>query len=157
MPVLYLPSATDIEVPTYFTPLIGVSSSNVSFKNVLEDTDPQIGLTTNLALNYYTGVAGGYTLFNLAIKSSNGSRGFVSVTYPWSQSSTGTATIGNTKQAYEYYGATIDISATGIYPFNFSYWYESSSATAYYNSNLSFSPFNSETQDPFALFTAYFT
>jgi len=156
MGVLYLPSATDINVPTYFTALIGVSSSDVSFKNVLEDTDPQINLTTNLALNYYTGIAGGYALFNLAIKSSNGSRGYVEVTYPWSQQSTGVTTIGNTKQAYEYYGSTIDINAIGIYPFTFSYWYESSSATFYYTSNLSFSALSGETQDPFALFTAYF-
>lgn len=156
MPVLYLPSATDIDVPGYFTSLIGVSTANVSFKNVLEDTDPQIGLTTNLKLDWYTGSFGGYPLFNLAIKSSNGSRGYVEVIYPWNQSSTGTTTIGNTKQAYEYYGANIDINAVGIYPYTFSYWYESSSANFYYNSTLSFNPYNSETQDPFALFTAYF-
>jgi hypothetical protein len=155
MPIVYLPNS-DIDVPTYFTSLIGVSTSNVSFKNVLEDTDPQIGNTTNLKLDWYTGAAAGLALFNLAIKSSNGARGYVEVTYPWTQSSTGTTTIGNTKQAYEYYSGTIDVNAVGIYPYTFSYWYDSSSANFFYTSTLSFSPLNSEIQDPFALFTAYF-
>jgi hypothetical protein len=155
MGVLTLPSNTDIDITTDFTALIGVSVVNVGFKNVLEDTDPQIGFTTNFSMDYYNNWSG-YSLFNLAIKSNNGSRGFVSVDSPWNQSSAGSITMGNTKQAWEPYNGAIDISATGIYPYNFSYWYESSSATYYYTSALSFSPYDSETQDPFALFTAYF-
>jgi hypothetical protein len=156
MGVLTLPSANDINITIDFTALIGVSTVNIGFKNVLEDTDPQFGLTADLGLDWYSGSAGGYSLFNLAIKSSNGSRGLVSVDSPWTQSSSGTTTIGTTRQAYEYYSGTIDIRATGIYPFVFNYWYESSSATYYYSSTLSFSPYDAETQDPFALFTAYF-
>ena len=156
MGVRTLPSDTDIDITTDFTALIGVSVVNVGFKNVLEDTAPQIGFSTNFGLSYYYNW-NGYSLFNLAIKSSNGSRGFVSVDVPWMQSSTGVTTIGNTKQAWEPYSSTIDIRANGIYPFNFAYWYESSSATYYYSSTLSFSPYDAETQDPFALFTAYFS
>jgi hypothetical protein len=155
MGIQTLPSNTDINITTDFTALIGVSTNDVSFKDVLEDTDPLIGSTTNFSMDYYNNWEN-YSLFNLAIKSSNGSRGFVSVDAPWMQSSTGTTTIGNTKQAWEPYTGTIDIRATGIYPFVFSYWYESSSATFYYSSTLSFSPYDAETQDPFALFTAYF-
>jgi len=153
MPVLLI-GPSDFNIATEFTQLIGVSSTNASFKNILEDTDPQIGGLSNFSMNYYNGV--NTYLFNLAIQSSNGTRGYVEVIYPWYEASTGTTIIGNNKQAFEAYSGSIDIRATGIYPYSFSYWYESSSATFYYTSTLAFAYSDPVVQDPFALFTAYF-
>lgn len=157
MPIYTLPSSNDLRVAYDFVQLIGISSPNIGFKNVLEDTSPQFANTTNLGLSEYYGY-GGFNFFNILIQSNNGSQGYVKVDAPWSQNSSGlgTAFIGNTKQAFEVYNGSIDISASPIYPYQFWYWYENQSMTQYFTNSLSFSPYDSEIQDPFASFTCYF-
>jgi hypothetical protein len=155
MSVWALPSSNNLNVVNDFTPLLGISTPNVSFKNVLEDTDPQIGNTNNLGLIDYQGF-GGYFLYNTSIETSNATRGYVQVTAPWTQTSTGTTPIGNTKQAFEVNSVNITFEAVANYPYAFNYWIELNTFTFYYSSILSFSPYDAEIQDPSAQFRAYF-
>ena len=156
MSVWTLPSSSDLNVVNDFTPLLGISTPNVSFRTVLQNTDPQIGNTNNLRLNHYQGF-GGYLLYNTMIETSNATRGYVEVTAPWLESSSGTTPIGNTKQAFEQYSGNISFQAIANYPYAFDYWIELNTFTFYYSSTLSFSPYDPEIQDPSAQFRAYFT
>jgi hypothetical protein len=156
MSVWTLPSSTDINIVNDFTPLLGISTPNVRFKNVLENTDPQIGSTNNFGLIDYQGF-GGYYFFNTMIETSNATRGYVEVTVPWLETSSGTTPIGNTKQAFEQYSGNITFQAIANYPYAFDYWIELNTFTFYYSSTLSFSPYDPEIQDPSAQFRAYFT
>jgi hypothetical protein len=156
MSVWTLPSNSDLNVVNDFTPLIGISTPNVSFRTVLQNTDPQIGNTNNLGLIDYQGFSG-YLLYNTTIETSNATRGYVEVTAPWSETSSGTTPIGNTKQAFEATSFNITFEAVANYPYAFDYWLEINTFTFYYTSALSFSPYDPEIQDPGALFRAYFT
>lgn len=71
----------------------------------------------------YAQAAGQY-LFQIKIRSNNGSLGYVEITYPWSESSSGLGTnfIGGSRQAYNYTYPYITISATRVYPYTFQYW-----------------------------------
>jgi hypothetical protein len=66
--------------------------------------------------------AAGQWLFQIQIRSNNGSLGSVSITYPWSETSSGTSFIGGSRQAYSYTYPYITISATRVYPYTFQYW-----------------------------------
>ena len=155
MSVHALPSSSNINVAVDFTQLIGLAQTDASHKNILEDTDPQFGNTNNLRVVDYYGF-GGYYLYNMSIRSSDGTRGYVQYDYPWSEQSTGTNTIGNTKQAFENNNPALGFTAVGTYPYVFDYWLEVNSFTFYYSASLSFIPYDVETQDPGALFIAYF-
>jgi len=156
MSVWALPSNSDLNIVNDFTPLLGISTPNVSFRTVLQNTDPQIGNTNNLRLNDYLGY-GGFFLYNTMIETSNATRGYVEVTAPWSETSSGTTPIGNTKQAFEAYSVNISFQAIANYPYAFAYWIELNTFTFYYSSTLTFSPYDPEIQDPSAQFRAYFT
>jgi hypothetical protein len=156
MPVWTLPSNSDLNVVYDFTPLLGISTPNVSFRTVLENTDPQIGSTNNLRLNQYQGFSGNL-FFNMPVRTNNATRGSVQINNPWFQSSTSTAFIGNTRQAFEAYSGSFDFSAVANYPYSFDYWIEGNTFTFYYSQSLSFSPYDAEMQDPGAFFTAYFS
>jgi len=154
MSVYILPSNTDLNVVNDFTPLIGVGTSDVSFSQVLVNTDPQFVNPDNYSLNYYYG-AGGYYFFNTTIVTSNATKGTVQINSPWFQNSAGTTPLGNTRQAFEAYSGNISFSAIANYPYTFQYWLEVNSFTFYYTSSLSFTPYDTEIQDPGAYFVAY--
>jgi len=157
MPVHALPSSTDINVATDFTPLIGLpSNADVIFSEVLINTDPQIGDPDNYGLSQYYN-QGGYLFFNLPVNTHNSTRGSVQINGPWFQSSTSNAFIGNTSQAFEAYSGNFDFSAVANYPYSFDYWIEGNTFTFYYSQSLSFTPYDAEMQDPGAFFTAYFS
>lgn len=66
--------------------------------------------------------AAGQFLFEIEIRSNNGSFGSVSITYPFSLTSSGTSYIGGDRQVYNYTYPYITISATRVYPRTFQYW-----------------------------------
>ena len=157
MPVHALPSSTDINVATDFTPLIGLpSNADVIFSEVLINTDPQIGDPDNYGLSQYYN-QGGYLFFNMPVRTHNSTRGSVQITVPWFQNSTTTAFIGDTRQGFEAYSGTFDFSAVANYPYSFDYWRENNTFTFYYSQSISFNPYDAEMQDPGAFFTAYFS
>lgn len=74
-------------------------------------------------ISTYAQAAGQY-LFQIQIRSSNGSFGYVSISFPWYEdtASLGTAYIGGSKQVYNYTYPYITINATRTYPYLFQYW-----------------------------------
>lgn len=82
-------------------------------------TYPNLPLS-NRNINYYA--SGGY-LFYLNIASSNSTKGSVSITYPWSETSSGTSLIGNNRQVYTSIYGYIAISCNVVYGYTFKGWY----------------------------------
>jgi hypothetical protein len=82
-------------------------------------TYPQRALS-NLNIDYY----GTSTLLYVNIASSNATRGSVSITYPFSETSSGTSNIGNDRQVLASYYGYIGIQANTNYPYSFIGWYE---------------------------------
>ncbi len=74
---------------------------------------------SNLNMNY---VGGGYC-FYLNVATSNSSAGSVSITYPWSETSSGTSTIGNNRQTLTYVFGYIAIVCNVTYGYTFKGWY----------------------------------
>lgn len=94
-------------------------SSN-SFSGILGTaTYPQRSLSS-LNINYYT--VGSYVWY-INIASSNATKGSVSITSPWSESSSGTSTIGNNRQAYSVVYQNIAITCFTNYGYTFKGWY----------------------------------
>lgn len=77
---------------------------------------------TNLAVSAYAQATGQF-LYNIGIKSNNGSWGVVNIPSPWSENGgANTNTIGTTKQAYSYTYTTIQCVAVPTYPRTFARW-----------------------------------
>jgi len=81
-------------------------------------TYPQRALS-NLNIDYY----GTSTLLYVNIGSSNATRGSVSITSPWSETSSGTELIGNDRQALSSVYGYIGITANTNYPYVWNGWY----------------------------------
>lgn len=117
MPYVYIPS-TGRSLTSTFGQYYNRSSN--SFSGIFGTaTYPQRSLS-GVNINYYT--AGNY-LFYLNIASSNSSAGSVSITYPWSESSSGTSTIGNNRQVYTGTYPYLSITAFSNYGYTFKGWY----------------------------------
>jgi hypothetical protein len=81
-------------------------------------TYPQRSLS-NLNINYY----GTSILLYVNAGSSNATKGSVSITYPWSETSSGTSLIGNNRQALLSTYGYIALQANTNYPYGFNGWY----------------------------------
>lgn len=69
----------------------------------------------------YTQAAGQY-IFNLEVRSNDGSWGYASITFPYSINSTGTSFVGGNNQVYSFGYPYIAIGATPTYPRTFFGW-----------------------------------
>jgi hypothetical protein len=94
---------------------------------------------SNVSFNAYG--YNGYLLY-INIKSTNSTKGNVSITYPFSVTSTGTEFIGNDRQVSEAEYGSIEFQANTTYPYTFNGWYteetggtflSSTSAQSYYD------------------------
>jgi hypothetical protein len=81
-------------------------------------TYPNRGLSS-LNMRY---VSAGYC-FYLNVATSNATKGTVSITYPWSETSSGTSTIGNNRQNLTQIYNYIDIRCNVNYGYTFTGWY----------------------------------
>jgi hypothetical protein len=82
-------------------------------------TYPQRALS-DLNINYYSS---GLYLFWINIATSNSTKGSVSITSPWSETSSGTSTIGNDRQVYSGVYGNISITCNVTYGYTFNGWY----------------------------------
>jgi hypothetical protein len=82
-------------------------------------TYPQRSLS-NLNMNYYN--SGAY-LYWINIATSNSTKGSVSITSPWSETSSGTSTIGNNRQVYSGVYGNMSITCNVNYGYTFTGWY----------------------------------
>ena len=77
---------------------------------------------SSLNINYYGGSTSVY-MYYLNVATSNSTAGSVTINYPWSETSSGTSTIGNNRQvftgAYNYIGIQCNVS----YGYSFKGWY----------------------------------
>lgn len=89
--------------------------------------------------------AAGQFLFQIQIRSNNGSFGYVEITYPFSLSSSGLGTgfIGGGRQVYNYTYPYITISATRVYPYVFQYWQIDGGGVYSYSNPLNIYPTDS--------------
>ena len=93
--------------------------SSSSFSGIFGTaTYPNRGLSS-LNMNYTNS---GYC-FYLNIATSNSSAGSVSITYPWSETSSGTSTIGNNRQVLTNIYGYIAITCNVSYGYSFKGWY----------------------------------
>ncbi len=77
---------------------------------------------TDLAISAYAQASGQY-LYNIGLKSNNGSYGVVRIAAPWAEEGgANTNTIGLGKQAYSYTYTTIQCQAVPTYPRTFQKW-----------------------------------
>jgi hypothetical protein len=77
---------------------------------------------SSLNIDYYGGSPSVYVFF-LNIATSNSTKGSVSITYPWSETSSGTANIGNNRQAFSGAYNYINIQCNVAYGYTFKGWY----------------------------------
>lgn len=82
-------------------------------------TYPNLALS-NRNINYY---GSGSYLFYLNLASSNSTKGSVSITYPWSETSSGTSLIGNNRQVFTGAYTSISIACNVVYGYSFKGWY----------------------------------
>ena len=124
MPTHQLTLNSDLYAAADLGLLIGQFSSNNRISNIIPYTVNQLGVASNMRMSVWVGQAGG-TFFNYGIQTSNQTRGTVSVSYPWTQTSTTSGVnIGITRQSFDNYIGNIDVVANAIYPWNFNYWYD---------------------------------
>jgi hypothetical protein len=94
--------------------------NSTSFSGILGTaTYPQRSLS-NLNIGNY---GSGNFLFWLNIANSNASRGFVIITSPWVEQSSGTELIGNNRQVFTGTQPNISISCNVNYGFSFRGWF----------------------------------
>ena len=115
-------STTNVGLGSPLTTLIGYAPypPNAAQMNwIRSQTYPTQGSPANVST-----YAVGSFLFNIQIKSNNGSLGYVGFTYPYTFNSFGGGTfyIGNTTQAHNNYYSYITIRAYPTYPYTFQYW-----------------------------------
>jgi hypothetical protein len=77
---------------------------------------------SNLNINYYGGNPSVY-VFWMNLASSNSTKGSVSITYPWSETSSGTSLIGHNRQSFSGAFGYINIQCNVTYPYTFKGWY----------------------------------
>ena len=68
-----------------------------------------------------------YYLYWINIATSNSTKGSVSITNPWSETSSGTSTIGNNRQVYSGVYGSMGITCNLTYPYVFNGWYTAAS------------------------------
>lgn len=98
--------------------------------------------TTPANIGDYAQAAGQY-LFQIRVRSNNGSLGSASITYPFSLTSSGTSYIGGDRQVYNYTYPYITISATRVYPYVFQYWQIDGGGVYSYSNPLNIYPTDS--------------
>ena len=79
---------------------------------------------SNLNIDYYSST---YYLYWINIATSNATKGSVSITSPWSETSAGTSTIGNNRQVYSGVYGSMGITCNLTYPYVFNGWYTAAS------------------------------
>jgi hypothetical protein len=94
-------------------------SSN-TFSGILGTATYPQRSSSNLNISYY---GSGSFLYWINIATSNSTKGSVSITSPWSETSSGTSTIGNNRQAFSGAFGTIAIQCNVNYGFTFNGWY----------------------------------
>ena len=116
MPLTTVPATNQGLISTYGQYYNRTSNS---FSGILGSATYPNRSLSNLYLRYVTS---GYCLY-LNIATSNSTKGSVSITYPWSETSSGTSTIGNNRQVltsiYTYIGITCNLT----YGYTFKGWY----------------------------------
>jgi hypothetical protein len=135
------------DIPSTNQALIGTygqfyNRSSSSFSGIFNfSTYPNRALSS-LNMRY---VVGGRCLY-LNIASSNPTKGSVSITYPWSETSITTSTIGNNRQVLTQIYGYMDIRCNVNYGYSFKGWYTlPSSGTLITTQNL-YSVFTSDYQ-----------
>lgn len=93
--------------------------SSSSFSGIFGSATYPNRALSNLNMGY---VGGGYC-FYLNIATSNSTAGSVSITYPWSETSSGTSLIGNNRQTLTYIHGYIAIMCNVSYGYTFKGWY----------------------------------
>jgi hypothetical protein len=93
-------------------------SSN-SFSGIFGSATYPNRALSNLNMNY---VGGGFC-FYLNIATSNSTKGSVSITYPWTETSSGTSLIGHNRQSFSGAFGYINIQCNVTYPYTFKGWY----------------------------------
>jgi len=77
---------------------------------------------SSLNINYYGGAPSVYVYW-VNIASSNSTKGSVSITYPWSETSSGTGLIGHNRQSFSGAYNYISIQCNVTYGYSFKGWY----------------------------------
>lgn len=90
---------------------------------------------SNLNLAY---VSTGVCMF-LNVATSNSTKGTVSITYPWSETSSGTSTIGNNRQVLTAIYSYINIQCNVAYGYTFNGWWTLPSGGSQISSSNNFS------------------
>lgn len=117
MPKVFIPSNNRGLISTFGN---YYNRSSTSFSGILGTaTYPQRALSS-LNINYYTV---GSTVWYINIATSNPTKGTVSITSPWGETSSGTTTIGNNRQAWSGGVTNIFILCTVSYGYTFTGWY----------------------------------
>lgn len=94
--------------------------SSSSFSGIFGTaTYPQRSLSS-LNIDYYTN---GNYMFYINIATSNFTKGYARILYPWSEESTSTSLIGNNRQTYTGTYPYIAIACTVNYGYTFTGWY----------------------------------
>lgn len=119
--------------------LIGGLGGSYYMSYIRDLTYPTQGFPGSASIGTYAQAAGQF-LFQVAIRSNDGSFGSVSISYPFSLTSSGTSFIGGNRQVYSYTYPYITISATATYPRTFQYWQVDGGGIYTYTNSFSIYP-----------------
>jgi hypothetical protein len=117
MAVTYIPASNRSLISTFGN---YYNRSSNAFSGIFGSSTYPLQSLSNMTVSYYQSST--YLIY-CNIASSNSTKGSVSITYPWSETSSGTSTIGNNRQATEYYYGSISINANTNYPYTWNGWY----------------------------------
>ena len=96
------------------------SRTSTSFNGIL-NTATLPNQDDNSSMGFFST---GDVLLYINVKSTNATKGTVSITYPFSITSTGTEFIGNDQQVSEQTYGEISFQSNAIYPYTFNGWYD---------------------------------
>jgi hypothetical protein len=146
---------TNVGIYNPLSILIGAHPSGYYSMGWIRDlTYPTQSFPNTAYVSTYSQAAGQY-LFKIQIRSNNGSFGSVSITYPYSETSSGTSFIGNNRQVYNYTYPYITITATRVYPYTFQYWQLDGGGVYSYSQTLNLYPTDSVVYDGWSLIAVF--
>ncbi len=120
MALILIPS-TNISANTHLFKYWNAPSTNRSWLTLGAATYPtQIISNITFGTGY---LLPGFYIFSLRVSTANSAKGSCSITYPWSETSSGSTPIGLNKQIVSFYISYISVTVTAIYPNTFKGWY----------------------------------